>query len=103
MQSKNRQQGRESPRNSDLQSVEKKEVKRWKPPKKPKTEKINKEFFDSWVIAPTTVVATPVSKGGSEDAFYRNRQEVANMWDGFVRSVNKTGVKNAVGSGRSYY
>ncbi|XP_052276474.1 uncharacterized protein LOC127875455 isoform X1 [Dreissena polymorpha] len=99
--SKNRQQGRESPRNNDHQLAEKKEVKRWKPPKKPKTEKINKEFFDSWAMTPTHVVTTPVSKG-SEDVFYRNRQEVANMWDGFVRSVNKTGVKNAVGSGRHY-
>ncbi|WAR18705.1 hypothetical protein MAR_000543, partial [Mya arenaria] len=80
---------------------EKKEVKRWRPPKKPKPEKIDRQFFDTWEMTPTHVI-TPGSQEG--DMFSRNRQEVAEMWTDFSKSVKRSGIRNTnQRSTRTYY
>ncbi|XP_052767848.1 transcriptional regulator ATRX-like [Mya arenaria] len=98
--SKEKRKGDLTPRWKEAEP-EKKEVKRWRPPKKPKPEKIDRQFFDTWEMTPTHVI-TPGSQEG--DMFSRNRQEVAEMWTDFSKSVKRSGIRNTnQRSTRTYY
>lgn len=72
----------------DDKPTEKKEKKPWRPPRKPKPEMIDKQYFDSWVMTPTHIY------NDSHDMFYRNRRNVSEMWTSLARSIKKTVVEN---------
>ena len=72
----------------DHQEPEKKERKPWRPPRKPKTEKIDKQYFDSWMMTPTHIYKD------NNDMFYRNRQNVSEMWGSLAKSIKKTVIEN---------
>lgn len=66
-----------------------KKKKPWRPPRKPKPETVDKQYFDSWVMTPTHIYKE------NNDMFYRNRQNVSEMWNSLARSIKKTVVDNS--------
>jgi hypothetical protein len=66
----------------------KKERKPWHPPRKPKPERIDKEYFDSWTVTPTHIY------NDSNDMFYRNRRNVSEMWTSLAKSIKKSVINN---------